>query len=137
MSGVSRHGRCVQPLRAHASGQLPSPTSASAKIQMRFVDYPMAFLRGSKLTNRTICHSVCCSPLSLTDVTVARGHSIVGQTDCANHHKTSVVVVRYVTLQKTIVFTARCICISAVYAVTRCPSVCLCVLHVRELRQKE
>ena len=31
------------------------------------------------------------------------------------------------------VFTARCICISAVYAVTQCPSVC----HVRELRRNE
>jgi len=34
-------------------------------------------------------------------------------------------------------FTVRCICISAVYVGMRCLSVCLSVCHVRELRQNE
>jgi len=37
-----RHGRCVQPVRA--SGQPES--TGSAKVQMRFIDHPLAFLRG-------------------------------------------------------------------------------------------
>jgi len=45
------------------------------------------------------------------------------------------------SINQSRIFTARCICINAVYAGTRCLcvrlSVCVSVCHVRELRQKK
>jgi len=56
---VYSDGRCVQPLRA--SGPLES--SSGAKVQMRFSDHPLAFLRGNELGAGGL--SVCCHPLWL------------------------------------------------------------------------
>ena len=59
----------------------------------------------------------------------------------ASHRAAKTSSASHVNFDLFVVFTARCICISAVYAVTRCLSVCpsvrLSVRHVRELRQNK
>ena len=77
---VYRRGQCVQPLRA--SGPLES--SSSAKVQMRFSEYPLAFLRGNELTagGRAVCllSPAVCGLYGHSRVT--RYRSSLGQTIC-------------------------------------------------------